>query len=78
MKIARVLTSITIAALIAGVGVGVFADEVTAARQCVSVVARNDPDPARRPMYEEQYGIYRDTALALIDINHRLGRVGKA
>jgi xylulokinase len=66
------------AALIAGVGVGVFADEVTAARQCVSVVARNDPDPARRPLYEEQYGIYRDTALALIDINHRLGRAGKA
>ena len=66
------------AALIAGVGVGVFPDEITAARQCVSVIARHEPDPARRPLYEQMYGIYHDAAKQLIDINHRLAAVGRA
>ena len=60
------------AALIARVGVGAFPDEVSAARQCATVVARNDPDPARRQIYGEAYGIYHDAALALMPINHRL------
>jgi xylulokinase len=64
------------AALIAGVGIGVFANEVAAAKQCVSVVARHEPNPSLRSLYDEQYGVYRDAALALIDVNHRLGRIG--
>jgi len=63
------------AALIAGVGVGVFADEVSAARQCVQLIARNDPNPANRPLYEEMYGIYRDSAQRLIEISHRLAKL---
>lgn len=78
MLVPRVTDASFGAALIAGVGVGVFPDEITAAKQCVAVIARHDPDPTRRPLYEEMYGIYRDTAKQLIDINHRLSAVGRA
>ena len=66
------------AALIAGVGVGIFPDEISAARRCVSTVARHEPDPARRPQYEEMYGIYHDAATQLIPINHRLAAAAMA
>ena len=60
------------AALLAGVGVGLFADERSAVQQCVDIVAEHQPDPARQARYAAQYPIYRDAALALADINHRL------
>ena len=60
------------AALIAGVGIGVFPDEASAVEQTVSVVARHEPDPTTRALYEELYGIYRDAASQLVGINHRL------
>jgi xylulokinase len=63
------------AALIAGVGIGMHASEVEAARASVEVVARHEPDAALRGRYEAMYGIYRDSARATADINHRLAAV---
>lgn len=60
------------AALIAGVGVGAFPDEITAVERTVSVVARHDPNPALRALYEDMHGIYQDAARQLFDVNHRL------
>ena len=77
MLVPRVTDASFGAALIAGVGIGVFADEGAAAEQCVSVIARHDPDSARRSMYEEMYGIYHDAALQLIQVNHRLSALAK-
>lgn len=63
------------AALLAGIGVGVFADEASAVRGCVSIAAEHEPDARRHERYAEQYLIYRDSALALTGINHRLARL---
>lgn len=65
------------AALIAAVGVGAFPDAATAAERTVSIVARHDPNPSLRAFYDELHGIYRDAAKALVDVNHRLGAIGK-
>lgn len=64
------------AALIAGVGVGAFPDEVTAASRTVSIVSRHRPDPAHRARYDDLHGIYRDAAKQLVSINHRLSAIG--
>lgn len=66
------------AALIAGVGAGVFADERSAAQQTVRIVARHEPDPNRRALYADLYGIYRDAARQLVDVHHRLGALAAA
>ena len=60
------------AALIAGVGVGLYTDERQAAASTVRIRARHAPDAARRRLYDDLYGIYRDAARQLFDINHRL------
>ena len=43
--------------------------------ESVEVVARHEPDEALRGRYEAMYGIYRDSARATADINHRLAAV---
>ena len=63
------------AALLAGVGAGVFADEVAAAGACVRIAERHEPDPARGATYADMFGIYKDAQSRLVDINHRLHRV---
>jgi xylulokinase len=66
------------AALVAGIGIGVFPDAASAVRRGVTVVDRHEPNPAHRGLYDDLYGIYRDAALRLVDINHRLaGLEGK-
>lgn len=62
------------AALLAGVGVGVFADERSAAQQCARIVEVARPDPARRARYDELFQIYRKAQAALVEVNHALGR----
>lgn len=59
------------AALLAGVGIGAFADE-RAAEAAITVVAVNEPDPERVALYERGFGIYRDVQAALAPINHRI------
>ena len=63
------------AALLAGVGAGIFADEISAARACVEIAARHEPDPASAATYTEMFGIYKDAQSRLADINHRLHHV---
>lgn len=60
------------AALIAGVGVGLFPDPRAAVQACVTTVARAEPDPARQAVYDELFGLYRETQQALAPINHKL------
>lgn len=59
------------AALLAGVGVGVFKDE-RAAAEVVQIVSRATPDPARAAIYDQGFPIYRDIQRALAPINHRI------
>jgi hypothetical protein len=42
-------------ALLAGIGAGVFADEVEASRRSYQSAARYEPDPERRVFYEVKY-----------------------
>ena len=60
------------AALIAGVGVGVWADERTAARQCARVVDTAVPDPQNVALYEKLFAIYKDAQKGLEKVNHAL------
>ena len=60
------------AALLAGVGVGLFNNVVAAADQCVAIAERTAPDSALRPRYDEMYGIYHGLYAALRDDMHRL------
>jgi xylulokinase len=59
------------AALLAGVGIGVFKDE-RAAADVVKIVSRVTPDPARVAVYQQGFPIYRDIQAALAPINHRI------
>lgn len=59
------------AALLAGVGIGVFKDEREAAG-VVRIVSRATPDPARAAIYDQGFPIYRDIQAALAPINHRI------
>lgn len=62
------------AALIAGVGAGVFADE-RAAAACARIVGRAEPDAARSAFYEELHALYQQSAEAMKPINHALARL---
>jgi xylulokinase len=59
------------AALLAGVGVGIFKDE-RAAAEVVQIVSRATPDPASAAVYDQGFPIYRDIQKALAPINHRI------
>jgi xylulokinase len=61
------------AALLAGVAAGMFADVADA---CARIALRQEvvaPHPARRAVYEERYGLYRELYPATASIAHRLG-----
>ena len=60
------------AALVAGIGAGFYPDPKAAVAQCVTVLDRRDPDPARHALYGELFGIYKQAQAALAPLNHRL------
>jgi xylulokinase len=60
------------AAMLAGVAVGWYADWREAGRMCVRCDGVIEPDNAAHELYSRLYEIYRDAAMALADINHRL------
>ena len=60
------------AALIAGVGVGVWPDERTAARQCARVVDTAVPNPQNVALYDKLFAIYKDAQKGLEKVNHAL------
>ncbi|MDO8300680.1 xylulokinase [Lacisediminimonas sp.] len=63
------------AALLAGVGIGVFSDEMSAAKKCARIVDRSVPDPARVAFYDKLFCIYKDAQAGLVAVNHALSRM---
>jgi sugar (pentulose or hexulose) kinase len=53
------------AALLAGVGVGLYEDLASAIQQTVQVTARSLPDPARAALYRDQRRLFNKTYHAL-------------
>jgi xylulokinase len=66
------------AALIGGVGVGIFKDERDAVRQCVKIASRNQPDMRNHEKYQRLFQIYKESQKRLADINHQLHRFSEA
>lgn len=65
------------AALVAGVGVGVFTSAQEAVAQCVRITDHHEPDPARRAFYKEMFAVYKDAQAVLAPLSHRLQRLGR-
>lgn len=60
------------AALLAGVGAGIFSDVHAAADRCVRVTSRTMPDTTAQARYESVYAVYRDMYAELRASMHRL------
>ncbi|MGF1628041.1 MAG: xylulokinase [Kiloniellaceae bacterium] len=60
------------AALVAGVGGGIFASVEAAARQAVEIVEENRPDAGRHAAYSRIFALYDEARRGLTAINHRL------
>jgi len=60
------------AALLAGVGTGVFADEIDAVRRCCRIAVRHEPSPETRGTYSAFFDVYRDAQQRLVAVNHRI------
>jgi xylulokinase len=63
------------AALLAGVGAGVFPSAVAAADSCLQIAESRTPDPVARRAYEERYAIYQALYPALTLVNRRISRL---
>ncbi|MCS6841205.1 MAG: xylulokinase [Roseiflexus sp.] len=63
------------AALLAGVGAGIFRDVDDAVARCVTLTTTTAPDERAIARYDEVYAIYRDMYAALRDGMHRLAGV---
>jgi xylulokinase len=63
------------AALVAGIGVGVFADAQDAVRSCVRHTCSVQPEASRRGLYDDMFGLYRQSQAGLRDVNHALSRL---
>ena len=63
------------AALLAGVGVGLYDDLGSAIQQTVQIVTRSSPDPARAALYRDQRTVFNQTYQALEPhLYHRSGQ----
>lgn len=60
------------AALVAGIGCGVFASPAHAVERCVGIVRKHDPSPELQAFYSECFQIYSETREALTAIDHKL------
>jgi len=60
------------AALLAGVGAGLFSDVREAVSRCVSVAGTTKPDPATQARYEKIYAVYRGLYAQLKESFHAL------
>ncbi|KRB70578.1 xylulokinase [Noviherbaspirillum sp. Root189] len=63
------------AALLAGVGIGVFSDELSAAAACAKVIDRSTPDPDNVAFYDRLFGVYKEAQAGLANVNHALSRI---
>jgi xylulokinase len=66
------------AALLAGVGAGVFRDVDDAVARCVTLTTTTAPDDRAVARYDEVYAIYRDMYAILRDSMHRLAHLAIA
>ncbi len=48
------------AAIVAGIGVGLYQDYETAVERCVRVQRTHEPDPERQARYDERFALYTD------------------
>ena len=60
------------AALVAGIGVGMFASPADAVARCVRLLDTTVPDPSAHEFYNQIFGVYKDAQAALAGLNHRL------
>ncbi|MCU1391847.1 MAG: xylB [Ilumatobacteraceae bacterium] len=60
------------AAVLAGVGIGVFADVHDAAAHCCRIVSSHEPDEDAHDRYSDFFDVYTDARVALTAIDHRL------
>jgi xylulokinase len=63
------------AALLAGVGIGVFSDALSAAVNCTEVLETALPDTRRKAYYDELFALYKQAQRGLSDVNHALSRL---
>lgn len=63
------------AALLAGVGAGVFASAADAADRCLRIEETRTPDPVARLAYDVRYAIHQALYPALTHVNHRLSHL---
>ncbi len=60
------------AALIVGMGVGMFPTDADGIAELIEIREQRDPDAACASLYDELFGIYQDADAALKSISHRL------
>ena len=60
------------AALLAGVGAGLFASSEEAAGRCAKVVDRVQPNEARHALYSQLFSIYKEAQARLASLDHKL------
>jgi len=60
------------AAILGGVGVGIFPDEVSAVKKCVKVIGSNKPKKGNHQKYSKIFKIYKESQKVLAKINHDL------
>lgn len=61
------------AAILAGIGAGLFRGEEEAFERVGRPGATYQPDPARHALYRERFGLYKELYPALAPVHHRLG-----
>ena len=60
------------AALIAGVGIGLFESPAAAVARCVRLIDSAQPEPARQGLYDQLFAVYREAQACLAPLDHRL------
>jgi xylulokinase len=65
------------AALVAGVGVGLFESPRQAIDQCARLVGDHTPDPATTGRYDDLFDVYRSIQARLVEPNHQLHQLSE-
>jgi xylulokinase len=65
------------AALLGGVGVGVYQDEKDAIKKCVKIVTTHKPHKKNHEKYEKLFDIYKKAQSKLAEINHQLHKISE-
>ena len=63
------------AALVAGVGVGLFADPAEAVTRCCHVLSAHAPSATNHRRYDELFDVYRAAQQQLVAVNHQLHQI---